>query len=131
MSFRKNPFIGATTVALNKSDEAFIKKLNEVIQDNLSDSDFNVEDMAERFNMSRASFYRKVKGVLDLTPNEYIRLERLKKAAQLLKQDDYKINEICYMVGFNSPSYFTACFLEQYGMTPSEYQKAKRRNTKK
>ena len=84
-SFLKNPFIGAATVALNKSDEAFIRKLNEVIQESLSESDFNVEDMAERFNMSRASFYRKVKGVLDLTPNEYIRVERLKKAAQLLK----------------------------------------------
>ncbi len=124
-SFRKNPFIGATTVALNKSDEAFIKKLNEVIQDNLSDSDFNVEDMAERFNMSRASFYRKVKGVLDLTPNEYIRLERLKKATQLLKQDDYKINEICYMVGFNSPSYFAKCFQQQFGILPKDFQEQK------
>ena len=124
-SFLKNPFIGAVTVALNKSDEAFIKKLNEVIQESLSDSDFNVEDMAERFNMSRASFYRKVKGVLDLTPNEYIRLERLKKAAQLLKQDDYKINEICYMVGFNSPSYFAKCFQQQFGMLPKDFQEQK------
>lgn len=124
-SFLKNPFIGAATVALNKSDEAFIKKLNEVIQENLGDSDFNVEDMAERFSMSRASFYRKVKGVLDLTPNEYIRVERLKKAAQLLKQDDYKINEICYMVGFNSPSYFAKCFQQQFGILPKDFQEQK------
>ena len=124
-TFLKNPFIGAATVALNKSDEAFIKKLNEVIQENLSDSEFNVEDMAERFNMSRASFYRKVKGVLDLTPNEYIRVERLKKAAQLLKQDDYKINEICYMVGFNSPSYFSKCFQQQFGILPKDFQEQK------
>lgn len=124
-SFLKNPFIGAATVALNKSDEAFIRKLNEVIQESLSESDFNVEDMAERFNMSRASFYRKVKGVLDLTPNEYIRVERLKKAAQLLKQDDYKINEICYMVGFNSPSYFAKCFQQQFGLLPKDFQEQK------
>lgn len=124
-SFLKNPFIGAATVALNKSDEAFIKKLNEVIQENLGDSDFNVEDMAERFSMSRASFYRKVKGVLDLTPNEYIRVERLKKAAQLLKQNDYKINEICYMVGFNSPSYFAKCFQQQFGILPKDFQEQK------
>jgi AraC-like DNA-binding protein len=84
-----------------------------------------VEDMAERFNMSRASFYRKVKGVLDLTPNEYIRVERLKKAAQLLKQDDYKINEICYMVGFNSPSYFSKCFQQQFGILPKDFQEQK------
>lgn len=105
--------------------ETFRKKLNEVIQENLSDSEFNVEDMAERFNMSRASFYRKVKGVLDLTPNEYIRVERLKKAAQLLKQDDYKINEICYMVGFNSPSYFAKCFQQQFGILPKDFQEQK------
>lgn len=121
-TFLKHPFIGAATVALTKSDEAFIKKLNEVVHEHISDADFNVEDMAERFNMSRASFYRKVKGVLDLTPNEYIRVERLKKAAQLLKQDDYKINEICYMVGFNSPSYFTKCFQQQFGILPKDFQ---------
>ena len=120
-TFLKHPFIGAATVALTKSDEAFIKKLNEVVHEHISDADFNVEDMAERFNMSRASFYRKVKGVLDLTPNEYIRVERLKKAAQLLKQDDYKINEICYMVGFNSPSYFTKCFQQQFGILPKDF----------
>lgn len=124
-SFLKNPFIGAASVALNKSDEAFIRKLNEVIQESLSESDFNVEDMAERFNMSRASFYRKVKGVLDLTPNEYIRVERLKKAAQLLKEDDYKINEICFMVGFNSPSYFAKCFQQQFGVLPKDFQEQK------
>ena len=124
-TFLKHPFIGINTVALTKSDEAFIIKLNEVINDNLSDSDFNVEDMAERFNMSRASFYRKVKGVLDLTPNEYIRVERLKKAAQLLKQDEHKINEICYMVGFNSPSYFAKCFYQQFGILPKDFQEQK------
>lgn len=124
-TFLKNPFIGAASMALNKSDAAFMKKLDEVIQDNLSDSDFNVEEMAEHFNMSRASFYRKVKGVLDLTPNEYIRVERLKLAAQLLKQDDYKINEICYMVGFNSPSYFAKCFQQQFGILPKDFQEQK------
>jgi len=124
-TFLKHPFIGAATVALTKSDEVFIKKLNEVVHEHISDADFNVEDMAERFNMSRASFYRKVKGVLDLTPNEYIRVERLKKAAQLLKQDDYKINEICYMVGFNSPSYFAKCFQQQFGILPKDFQEQK------
>ena len=81
-----------------------------------------VENMAEHFNMSRASFYRKVKGVLDLTPNEYLRVERLKKAAYLLREEDYKVNEVCYMVGFNSPSYFTKCFQQQFGILPKEFQ---------
>ncbi|MDD4008635.1 MAG: helix-turn-helix domain-containing protein [Fermentimonas sp.] len=121
-SFFNNPFTGAATVALTKSDEEFIKKLNTLVQDNLAESDFNVENMAEHFNMSRASFYRKVKGVLDLTPNEYLRVERLKKAAHLLREGDFKVNEVCYMVGFNSPSYFTKCFQQQFNILPKEFQ---------
>jgi DNA-binding response OmpR family regulator len=125
-SFFNNPFTGAATVALTKSDEEFIKKLNTLVQDNLAESDFNVENMAEHFNMSRASFYRKVKGVLDLTPNEYLRVERLKKAAYLLREEDYKVNEVCYMVGFNSPSYFTKCFQQQFGILPKEFQEQRK-----
>ncbi|MDD2476302.1 MAG: two-component regulator propeller domain-containing protein [Dysgonamonadaceae bacterium] len=121
-SFMNNPFIGAVTVAVTQSDVAFINKLNVIIQDNISDSAFNVEDMAEQFNMSRASFYRKIRGVLDLTPNEYIRIERLKKGAQLLKERNYKVNEICYMIGFNSPSYFAKCFQQQFGVLPKDFQ---------
>lgn len=78
--------------------------------------------MAEHFHMSRASFYRKVKGVLDLTPNEYIKVERLKKAALLLKKSDTKVNEVMYMVGFNSSSYFAKCFQQQFGVLPKDFQ---------
>lgn len=65
-----------------------------------------MDDIVDSLNMSRSNFYRKIKGVLDLSPNEYLRLERLKRAAQLLKEGNGRVNEICYMVGFNSPSYF-------------------------
>ena len=71
--------------------------------------------------MSRASFYRKVKGMLDISPNDYIQLERLKTAAQILQKKEYQINEVCYMVGFSSPSYFTKCFQKQYGITPKQF----------
>ncbi|WP_352421453.1 two-component regulator propeller domain-containing protein [Proteiniphilum sp.] len=121
-TFLKNPFIGANSIVRTKSDEEFIKKLHGIVQENLDNSEFIVEDMAGQFNMSRASFYRKIKGVLDLTPNEYIRVERLKKAAQLLKEKVYKVNEICYMVGFNSPSYFTKCFQQQFGVLPKDFE---------
>lgn len=119
--FHKHPFIAANSVAFTKSDEDFIKKLDSIVQDNISNTDFVVEDIAEHFNMSRASFYRKIKGVLDLTPNEYIRIERLKKAAYLLKENEYKVNEVCYMVGFNSPSYFAKCFQKQFGVLPKDF----------
>lgn len=121
-TFLKHPYIGANSVALTKSDEEFIRKLHAIVLENIDNSGFIVEDIAEQFNMSRASFYRKIKGVLNLTPNEYIRVERLKKAAQLLKEKTYKVNEICYMVGFNSPSYFSKCFQQQFGVLPRDFE---------
>lgn len=123
--FLKNPFIGASTVALTKSDEEFITKLNNLIQENIAESEFNVENMAEYFNMSRASFYRKVKGVLNLTPNEYLRVKRLKHAAEILRDGDVKVNEVSFMVGFNSPSYFAKCFQQQFGILPKDFQEQK------
>ena len=101
--------------------ETVIKKLNEIILSNLSNQEFSMDDMAESLNMSRSSFYRKMKGVLDLSPNEYLRIERLKRAAQLLKEGESRINEICYMVGFNSSSYFSKCFLKQFGVLPKDF----------
>lgn len=120
--FLKHPYIGAQSMALTKSDEEFIQKLHAIVLDNLDNSEFVVEDIAEQFNMSIASFYRKIKGILNLTPTEYIRAERLKRAAQLLKEKIYKVNEICYMVGFNSPSYFTKCFQQQFGVSPKDFE---------
>ena len=119
--FIKHPHIGLHSNDLSKSEQDFIQKLSSLVHDNLSNSEFNVEDIADEFNMSKASFYRKIKGILDLTPNEFIRVERLKKAAILLKENSYKVNEICYMVGFNSPSYFSKCFQQQFNVLPKDF----------
>ncbi|MCE8998370.1 response regulator [Bacteroides fragilis] len=120
-TFAKSPFVAANTMALTKTDEEFIWKLNDIIQANLHNPEFSMEDMADALKMSRSSFYRKIKGVLDLSPNEYLRLERLKQAAQLLKEGKSRVNEICYTVGFNSPSYFSKCFLKQFGVLPKDF----------
>ena len=120
-TFAKSPFVAANTMALTKADEEFICKLNDIIQANLHNPEFSMEDMADALKMSRSSFYRKIKGVLDLSPNEYLRLERLKQAAQLLKEGKSRVNEICYTVGFNSPSYFSKCFLKQFGVLPKDF----------
>lgn len=120
-TFAKSPFVAANTMALTKADEEFIWKLNDIIQANLHNPEFSMEDMADALKMSRSSFYRKIKGVLDLSPNEYLRLERLKQAAQLLKEGKSRVNEICYTVGFNSPSYFSKCFLKQFGVLPKDF----------
>ncbi len=120
-TFAKSPFVAANTMALTKADEEFIWKLNDIIQANLHNPEFSMEDMADALKMSRSSFYRKIKGVLDLSPNEYLRLERLKQVAQLLKEGKSRVNEICYTVGFNSPSYFSKCFLKQFGVLPKDF----------
>ncbi len=120
-AFTQSPFVAANTMALTKADEEFIKKLNEIIQNNYHNPDFSMDDIVDSLNMSRSNFYRKIKGVLDLSPNEYLRLERLKRAAQLLKEGNARVNEICYMVGFNSPSYFSKCFQKQFGVLPKEF----------
>ena len=120
-AFAKSPFVASNTMALTKADEKFMKQLNEIISANLHDPDFNMDTMAELLHMSRSSFYRKIKGVLDLTPNDYLRLERLKLAAQLLKEGNDRVNEICYKVGFNSPSYFSKCFQKQFGVLPKDF----------
>ena len=124
-AFAQSPFVAANTMALTKADEEFIKRLNEVIQINYGNPEFSMDDMADKLNMSRSNFYRKIKGVLDLSPNEFLRLERLKKAAQLLKEGENRVNEICYMVGFNSPSYFAKCFQKQFGVLPKDFVNSK------
>lgn len=121
LAFVKQPFLDTQAVVLSKADREFMKMLNEIVQDNLTNSDFSMEGIAESFCMSRSNFYRKMKGVLSLNPNEYLRIERLKRAAQLIKEGDNRISEICYMVGFNSPSYFAKCFQKQFGLLPKDF----------
>lgn len=120
-AFTSSPFVNAQTIALTKADEAFLEKLTEVIKSNISEPDFNVDILAEKMNMSRSSLHRKIKGIAQITPNEFIQLERLKMAAQLIQSQEYKINEVCYIVGFNSSSYFAKCFQKQFGVLPKDF----------
>lgn len=123
ITFVNSPFVQTNSMAFTKADEIFLKSLNEIVQANMQDPDFKLDDIASQLNMSRSSLNRKIRGVLDMSPNDYLRLERLKKAGQLLKNGECKINEVCYMVGFNTPSYFTKCFQKQFGVLPKEFAK--------
>lgn len=120
-TFVHAPFVPTNSIAISKADEEFLKKLNELVQENMQNPDFSLVDMAEKLCMSRSSLNRKIKGILNITPNDYIRIERLKKAARLLKDGSCKVNEVCYMVGFNTPSYFTKCFQKQFGVLPKDF----------
>ncbi len=121
-AFLKNPMIISNSMATSETDKKFLNKLRNTIHGNIGNADLKMEDIAETLNMSRASFYRKIKGVLDMSPNEYLRLERLRMAAQLIKENKYPIGEISYIVGFNSWSYFSKCFQEQFGVLPKDYK---------
>lgn len=120
-SFANSPFVEAKSMAMTKADEEFLQKLNGLVRDNMANPDFSLDDMASLLHMSRSSLSRKIKGLLDMTPGDYIRLERLKRAAQLLKEGNYKVNEVCYMTGFNTPSYFTKVFQRQFGVLPKDF----------
>ncbi|MBQ8046866.1 MAG: response regulator [Prevotella sp.] len=120
-AYASSPFTESDTVTTNKSDEAFIKRLQEVVEANLSDSSFDINKLASEMAMSRTKLNRKLRGTFNLTPNNYIRIERLKRAAKLLKQGDYKVTEVSYIVGFNSSSYFSQCFYKQFGLLPKDF----------
>lgn len=121
--FSKSPFISYGSIASNKKDEDFLNQLNEEIEKNLSDIDFSIEKLAFSLSMSRSNLQRKIKGISGMVPNDYIRVYRLKKAAWLLTQGEYRINEICFLTGFNTPSYFSKCFKKQFGVLPKDFLK--------
>jgi ligand-binding sensor domain-containing protein/AraC-like DNA-binding protein len=100
----------------------FMQKAIEIIEGDLSNTSFGVNELYVSMQMSKSNFYRKLKTITDLSPNELIRFIRLQKSTQLLIVPDLSVNEIAYEVGFNTPSYFTRCFKQQFGIAPSEYK---------
>ena len=123
--FAKSPLVHIKSMAYSKADEVFLESLNEVIHENLENTELDVDHLAKIMSMSRPTLYRKIKAISDLTPNELINISRLKKAAELLATTDYKIYEVADMVGFTSQNNFGRSFLKQFGMPPTEYQKMK------
>lgn len=122
-TLNKNPETPTDEVLMDYVDENFINKITDVILNHKDDSENSIDHLAAAMNISRSSLYRKIKSMSSLSPNEFIRLCRLRHAAKLLDEGEYRISEICYIVGFNSPSYFTKCFQQQFNMTPKEYKK--------
>lgn len=122
-AFAKRPFFSVNNMQMNKADEEFMNKVIKVIEDNITDDNFGVERMADILCMSRSSLLRKIKTLFNLSPLDFIRLIKLKKAAEFIQEGKYRIGDICYMVGINSPSYFSKLFLKQFGMTPKDFEK--------
>ncbi len=120
-AYLQSPFVYTTAIATTKTEELFLKRLSEAVNENMENPEFNVDDLTKALGMSRTSLTRKIKESLDMSPNDYIRIERLKKAAFLLKEKELYINEVCIRVGFNTPSYFSKCFQQQFGVLPKDF----------
>lgn len=126
-AFSKRPFFPVHNMQMNKADEEFMEKVIQIIQENMVDEQFNVERLADILCMSRSSLLRKIKILFNLSPVDFIRLIRLKKAAELIQEGKYLIGDICEMVGINSSSYFSKLFMRQFGMTPKEFERQQKK----
>ena len=104
-------------------DKGFVDRFRELIEENLADSELSVEDLGSKMGLSRVQLYRKIKALTNYSPNELVCIARLKKAASLLASSEKTISEITYEVGFTSPSYFTKCYKDYFGESPTDFLK--------
>lgn len=120
--FGKVPQEIRSAMLRNEQDSLFVKRLDSIVYSRLGEQDFSVDKVAGLLHLGRTIFYKKVRGTTGYTPNEYIRVIRLRKAAELLKEGEKNVSEVAYAVGFDNPYYFSKCFKEQFGMPPSQYR---------
>lgn len=121
--FRREILLQPEEVTVTSTDELFLKKAMDLVEEHMGDPDFSVEMMVKEIGMSRSKLYLKLKALTDQSTSEFIRTVRLKRAVQLLESSDMTVKEIMYMTGFNTSSYFSKCFKKQFGVSPSEYLK--------
>lgn len=107
---------------INKSDDKLIERFRILVEENITSDQLNIPFLCEQLGMSQTTFFRKMKSLLNVSPNDYIRVARIEHAAAvLLEVDNVRISDVAYEFGFSSPSYFTRCFIQHYGMSPKDY----------
>lgn len=109
----------AAKETVSNTDKGFAERLRELIEDHIGNAETTVEELGEKMGLSRVQLYRKVKALTNYSPNELLRMARLRKAASLLNSTEKTVSEIAYEVGFTSPSYFTKCYKEFFGKNPT------------
>jgi DNA-binding response OmpR family regulator len=119
--FAQSPLAHIKSMAHSKMDEEFLEKMNHFIVEHISDVDLDVDHLAMAMNMSRATFYRKVKSISDLSPNEMINISRLKKAVELMNTRMFPLSEIAERVGYQTLTQLGRNFQKQFRLTPTEY----------
>ena len=113
---------GGSILQLSEEDADFLRRLDAIVMENIGEADFSNEQLARMLCMSKSTLMRRMKSVLSTTPKDYILNKRLVMAAEMLRQSNCRVNEVCYAVGFNTPSYFAKSFKRAYGVLPSEYR---------
>ena len=119
--FSQDLSLSPKDVTVTSPDEKFLTKALEIVEEYISNSEFNVDKLVEEIGMSRSVFYRKLKNLTGQSATDFIKTIRLKRAAQILRQNKLTISEVSYEVGFNDPQYFSKCFHKQFGKTPSQF----------
>ncbi|HZM13125.1 MAG TPA: response regulator, partial [Bacteroidales bacterium] len=114
--------ISPSAPAIERYDDKLMKKVMEVMEQNINNADLTVEELVSGIGIGRSVFFKKLKSLTGLAPIEFIREVRVKRAAQLIESGEYTISQVTYMVGCNDPHYFSRIFKQRFGMTPSEYK---------
>ena len=114
-------FLEPKEIEITSSEEKFLKKAIKIVDDNLHNPDFGVNEFSREIGISKVQLYRKFRAISDMTVKEFIRTLRIKRAAQLIKKTDLTVSEVAYKVGFREVNYFRKCFKEFYNVNPSEY----------
>ncbi|HON03026.1 MAG TPA: substrate-binding domain-containing protein [Paludibacteraceae bacterium] len=121
--FQNHLAFGDKKELLNEVDNNFLERFRRIIEENLMDTELNIDDIGKSMGLSRVQLYRKVKSLTNYSPNEFIRIIRLKTAEQMMITGEKSISEIAYDTGFTSPSYFTKCFKEYFNENPTDFLK--------
>jgi signal transduction histidine kinase/ligand-binding sensor domain-containing protein/DNA-binding response OmpR family regulator len=124
-AFQKQIMINPSEISVTSLDEKLIQKAIDLVEKNIANPDFSVEELSRELAMSRVHLYKKLLSLTGKSPIEFIRVLRLKRAAQLLEKSQLSVSEIAYEVGFNNPKYFTKYFKTEFGVLPSQYQQQK------
>ena len=120
-TFRSEDTIKLKNITYTSIDEKFMEKAIELVEEHISDTQFNFEIFVKEMNVSKSMLYRKIKNLTGMSTTEFIRNIRLKNACKILREKSVNISEVAYTVGFNDPKYFTSCFKKEFGILPTEY----------
>lgn len=129
--FSNDPSMIRPAICTSEKDKEFADKLQRIMEQQIGNAEFTIDEFASMMGLGRTVFYRKTRGVTGYAPNEYIRIVRMKKAAELLSENRYKVAEVSYQVGINDPFYFSKCFKKQFGVSPSAYVRGGEENDEK